>query len=77
MKLWDVDIHSDNHVHFRKRLEKTETLKRAVLFQAGCACWILGGAFCIAASWLAGWRRKLGSCEGPFCFFLSVKTGAL
>jgi hypothetical protein len=26
---------------------------RRKLFQAGCACWIPGGAFCIAVSWLA------------------------
>jgi hypothetical protein len=49
---------------------------RRKLFQAGCACWIPGGAFCIAVSWLAGWRRKLGPCKGPSCFFFSVKTVA-
>jgi hypothetical protein len=31
---------------------KTGALKRVVLFQAGCACWIPGRVLCVAASWL-------------------------
>jgi hypothetical protein len=38
---------------------------RREMFQAGCACWMPGGAFCIAVSWLAGWRQKLGPWKGP------------
>jgi hypothetical protein len=30
------------------------------LFEACCACWVPGGVFCVAVSWLAGWRQKLG-----------------
>jgi hypothetical protein len=30
---------------------------RRKLFRAGCACWIPGGAFCVAVSWLAGGRN--------------------
>jgi hypothetical protein len=35
------------------------------LFRAGCACSILGGAFCVAVSWLAG-GRNWGPEMGPF-----------
>jgi hypothetical protein len=64
---------------------------RRKLFQAGCACWIPGGAFCVAVSWLAGgencglvegrlvssFRWKLWLREGPFCFlFLSAEQRA-
>jgi hypothetical protein len=45
--LWYVGIPSDNHVRFRGRPAKT--------VPAGCACWVPGGVFCVAASWLAGW----------------------
>jgi hypothetical protein len=59
---------------------------RRKLFQAGCACWIPGGAFCRAVSWLAGgenwgpvkgrpvssfpWNQ--GPWEAPSSFFISV-----
>jgi hypothetical protein len=32
MNVWDVDIHSDNHIHLRNRLAKTGVLERAGLF---------------------------------------------
>jgi hypothetical protein len=37
------------------------------LFQVGCACWIAGGAFCVAASWLAG-GENWGPIKGRFVF---------
>jgi hypothetical protein len=66
-RVWDVDIHSDNYVHFLNRPAKTGSLKRAVLFQAGCACWILGRAFCVATSWLAA-GENWGPVKGRFVF---------
>jgi hypothetical protein len=38
------------------------------LFRAGCACWIPGGAFCIAGSWLAV-GRNCGPEKGSRAFF--------
>jgi hypothetical protein len=69
--MWDVDIHSDYHVHFCNMPAKTGDLKRAVFFQAGCACWIPSGAFCVAASWLAD-GENWGRVKGRFVFFLSA-----
>jgi hypothetical protein len=64
---------------------------RRKLFQAGCVCWISGGAFCVAVSWLAGgenwspvkgrpvssFRWQLGPWAPPSCFFYSVKLWLL
>jgi hypothetical protein len=32
IKVWDVNIHSDNHIHYRNKLMETGSLKRAVCF---------------------------------------------
>jgi hypothetical protein len=41
---------------------------RRKLFRAGCACWIPGGAFCVAGSWLAV-GRNCGPEKGRRAFF--------
>jgi hypothetical protein len=56
------------------------------LFQAGCACSIPGGAFCVAVRWLAGgrnWGRRvspfrwrLGALRRAVSFFFSFSWAA-
>jgi hypothetical protein len=45
------------------------------LFRARCACWIPGGAFCVAGSWLAV-GRNCGPEEGRRAFFFWYSRAA-
>jgi hypothetical protein len=48
---------------------------RQKLFQAGLACSIPGGAFCVAVSWLAGWlAAKTGVLKRAVLFLISGKN---
>jgi hypothetical protein len=60
LELWDVGIYRDNHVRF--------VAGRRKLFRARRTCWISGGAFCVAGSWLAVGRNR-GPEKGSRMFF--------
>jgi hypothetical protein len=59
------------------------------MFQAGCACWIPTGAFCVAVSWLvaktgpvkgrlvSSFWWKLWPRERPFCFYFFQPSSGL
>jgi hypothetical protein len=53
---------------------------RRKLFRAGCACWIPGGAFYVAVSWLAGgrnWGPEKGCRVSPFRWRLGALKRAV
>jgi hypothetical protein len=53
---------------------------RQKLFRAGCACWMPGGAFCVAVSWLAGgrnWSPEKGRRVSPFRWRLGALKRAV